>query len=393
MPAMGVEDESPRARIAVVGAGWWGQGWHIPHLSRHPGVELVAIADPSSTIRSTLNSNMLQLEELGKRYGARTFKSHTELFESGLQLDGVVIATAHAAHYEVGMAALSRGLHVFMEKPMTTDVREAEALLRAVQKSNKRLFMVNNTANWTRQTRKAFEWVSTGRIGTVQHVNCYMGNVLQWLLEDPANAGWCVPSGTMLGNGFAWGQLSHTLAWVIKVSGLTPMSVYADMNYSEVTGADMYNAAIIRCTSGAIISLQGVATLAPEPGGDPNLPPSGKQSEQRIFGSEGYIAYMGMNDKKDSGSLKLCRHDGANEEIPEFEWEDGNPDGTGPESLQNFVAGCRGDANVWNGTDADVGYKVVCVLDGMYRSAKSGNRENLLCGEVAPCMRKRARLS
>lgn len=272
---------------------------------------------------------------------------------------------------------------------MTTDPEEAKQLLREVNTSGK-LFMVNNTANWRLQTKKACEWVSAGRIGLIQHVSCYMGNSLLWLFEDPANSGWCFPNGKMTGNGMAWGQLSHTLAWVLRVANLTPVSVIAEMNHSEKTGADMYDAALIRCSNGAIICLQGVATLAgekPKGGGDER--PSGKQAEHRIFGSDGYIAYNGVDTKKESGSLVLRRHDGDCEELPGgFDWEDGDQDGIGPESLQAFIAGCRGDANVWNGTDADIGYKVVCVIDGMYRSAKNGGRrEHLLCASPADCMK------
>ena len=41
----------------------------------------------------------------------------------------------------------------------------------------------------------------------------------------------------MIGNGMAWGQLSHTLAWVLHVTGLQPRTVYAEMGHSLVTGA------------------------------------------------------------------------------------------------------------------------------------------------------------
>lgn len=359
----------------------------MPHLTRNPHCELVAIVDSSKTIRSTLNPDMQQLPALGERYSVRTFETHSELFKSGLPLDGVVVGASHAAHYDIGIAALSAGLNVFMEKPMTTDPCEAKALLSEVRHSGK-LFMVNNTANWRSQTQKAVEWVSAGRIGIVQHVSCYMGNSLLWLLEDPANAGWCLPTGRMVGNGFAWGQLSHTLAWVLRVTCLTPASVIADMNYSEKTGADMYDAAIIRCTSGAIICIQGVATLAGEkPKGDGDARPSGKQAEHKVYGSEGYLTYNGIDTKKESGSLILRRHDGGCEEVQGFDWEDGDQEGIGPASLQAFIAGCRGDTDIWNGVDAEIGYKVVCVIDGMYRSAKNdGSREQLMCAGPATCM-------
>lgn len=83
-----------------------------------------------------------------------------------------------------------------------------------------------------------------------------------WLFEDAANEGWIKPSGSMLGNGMGWGQLSHTLAWVLRVTGLVPVSVYAEMLHSESTGADLFDAAIIRCASGALINMQARLALA-----------------------------------------------------------------------------------------------------------------------------------
>jgi len=366
----------PAARLAVVGAGWWTQGWHLPHLARHPQAIISAIVEPSSHIRSSLNPDIQQLSTLGEMYAAPTFESFDQLLSSGTQLDGVVIGATHKAHYDLGMKAIESGLNVFMEKPMTTDPSEARKLADAVERNGK-LFMVNNTANWRDQTKLAAEWVSTGRIGEVQHVNCYMGSPLLWLFNDPANEGWIQPSGSMIGNGMAWAQLSHSLAWVLRVTGLHPKSVYCDMNLHKEHGCDMYDAAIIRCTNGAMISITGIAAVAGEkPATAADLRPTGKQVQNLVVGSEGLLDYSGLDHRIDSGKLMLRRHDFESEDLEGFEFEDGDQDGIGPASLQAFVAGCQGD-DVWNGCDAEVGWRVVCVLEAMYRSAASGSREDL----------------
>ncbi|KAL1515318.1 hypothetical protein AB1Y20_001949 [Prymnesium parvum] len=360
-------------RVGVVGAGWWAQGWHLPHLSRHPEVTIAAIIEPSRNIRSTLNPQIEQLPALGEKYAAPTFDSLGAALEAGVEMDGVVIAASHSAHAELGRLALSAGLHVFMEKPMTTDVAEAAALVSAVRQSGK-LLMVNNTANWRAHTMHAFEWVRQRRIGAVRHVSCAMGSPLLWLFEDGANEGWVKPSGSMLGNGMGWGQLSHTLAWVLKVTGLQPATVYAEMNYSSTTGADLFDAAIIRCACGALINVQGVgATAGDTPPTQTDQRPSGKQIDNRIFGTEGFIQYSGLDHRSDSGALLLRRHDGCNETIEGFEFEDGDQNGTGPASLRAFIAGCAGES-VWNGCDAELGFQVVATIEAMYRSVAEGRR-------------------
>ena len=156
-------------------------------------------------------------------YGTPTFPTVGELLASdNTALDGVLVASTHATHSEIATQALDRGLHVLCEKPMTTDPGEAWALAAAAERSGK-YFCVNNTANWRANCQRARELVAARRIGSIEHVQCYMGSPLLWLFDDPENEGWTKPTGTMRGNGFGWGQLSHTLAWVYRVTGLEPL--------------------------------------------------------------------------------------------------------------------------------------------------------------------------
>jgi predicted dehydrogenase len=201
------------------------------------------------------------------RYGAPIFSSIEELLasETSASVDGVLVCTSHHAHAHIGMAALRAGKHVLMEKPMVTDVASANALLAAAEAAAPLAFMVNNTANWQPQVRLAAEAVAGGRIGDVEHVMCCMHSPLLWLFDDPSNEGWTAPTGGMAGNGFGWGQLSHLLAWVFEVTKLEPTQAFATMTHSAHSGADMTDAAVIRCVTRdgkpASISLSGAATV------------------------------------------------------------------------------------------------------------------------------------
>ena len=74
--------------------------------------------------------------------------------------DGVVVATSHSSHAEIGLKSLAAGFHVFMEKPMTTDPIEASSLARAAAKQDK-VFLVNNTANFRDSAQKVREVVAS----------------------------------------------------------------------------------------------------------------------------------------------------------------------------------------------------------------------------------------
>lgn len=364
------------ARIAVIGAGWWSQGWHLPQISRHRAAAVAAVVDPSRQLRSTLNPDMRQLGEFGEMYACPVFLTLDEMLRAEVDVDGVVICTSHAAHFENAKMALERDIHVLCEKPMCTDPVEAWQLAEIAERRNASL-MINNTANWRENTVRAHQMVvKEGLVGNIEHATCYMGSPLLWLFDDPANTGWTKPQGSMLGNGFAWGQLSHSLASILRTTELTPIEVLASMRFSEKSGADLYDTAIIRCEeNGATIAFQGTASL---PGENPT---SQKQISNKIFGSEGFVDYSGLDLDPSSGDLVLRRHDGTQVCHEGFYFENYEQDGEGPESLLSFIDLCCASASKkspepatvgWNGCDGLIGARVVSVIDAMYRSALDG---------------------
>jgi predicted dehydrogenase len=237
---------APLARIAVIGAAWWSQGWHLPQLDRNPDAQIAAIMQRSEqpTAASFLNLTLETKTQLAKRYPTvPIFGSCEELLADPLALaevDGVIICTAHAAHADMGSKFLAAGKHVMMEKPMTVDVAEARALAEQATASGL-TFMVNNTANYRQQAFEARKLVESGELGDIHHVLCVMYSPLMFLFDDPANDGWVKPTGTMVqpdgsGNGFGWGQSSHAVAWPLFVGGLDIEEVSAPPPPSRAAG-------------------------------------------------------------------------------------------------------------------------------------------------------------
>ena len=350
------------------GAGWWSQGWHLKHLAANSRATVSAIVDPSPTLRSSLNPDMEQLDQLGQRYRCPVYSTVEEMLDDNAgSLDGSLVASNHATHYEVSKAALESNLHVLCEKPMCTSPSDAWKLVDLVRQHPEQYFSINKTANWRKNTIRANEIACKKELlGKLEHVSCFMGSPLLWLFDDPKNHHWTQPSGDMLGNGFAWGQLSHILGWVLRVTELTPVEVFASMRYSPRSGADLYDTALIRCReNNATIALEGAATLPGE------NPVSQKKIENKIFGEEGYLEYSGFDLSPDSGALVLRRHDGNDLTYEGFEFENYSDEGIGPESLQAFVDVCTGHRGIsdWNGCNAEIGARVVSCIEAMYRSA------------------------
>ena len=108
---------------------------------------------------------------------------------------------------------------------------------------------------------------------------------------------------------------------------------------SDKSGADLTDAALIRCSKGCSISLSGSTCW---PGNAHGEVPTGKQFDVKMFGSKGVLMYGGEDLKPDSGRLELRLHDGTIEIKEGFYMENLEQGGTGIESLQQFVNACRG---------------------------------------------------
>ena len=383
-------NDSKPARIAVIGAAWWSQGWHIPQLHRNPNAELVAIMQRSEqpTAAAFLNLTLKTKTQLKEEYKVPIYSSCEEMLEDKDlmdNLDGVIICTAHSCHSWMGKMFLDAGKHILMEKPMTVNV--AEARLLATQATEAGVtFMVNNTANYRNQYFEARKMINSGEIGEINHVLCVMYSPLMFLFDDPANASWVKPSGDMVqsdgsGNGFGWGQSSHVLAWVLGVANLDVTEVTAMTHRSEKSGADLMDAALIRCqnSQGNNSSISFSAGCG-WPGNSYGTNPRGKHFDIKIFGSKGVLMYGGDDNHPESGQLEVRYHDEKKKAyIAEggFLMENGVVEGNGPESMLQFIAACRG-LPFENGADQNVGFQAVRVLDAMYRSAASGKSEKAM---------------
>jgi predicted dehydrogenase len=115
-------------RIGVVGGGLVAQAMHLHFLTHMSDrFELVALADPSATVR----------EALQRLYGLEaTYPGHEQLLDSAA-LDAVVICSPAQTHAEATLAALERGLHVFVEKPMCITLEDADRVVEAQRKTGR----------------------------------------------------------------------------------------------------------------------------------------------------------------------------------------------------------------------------------------------------------------
>lgn len=102
-------------RTAVVGVGHFGQ-YHLDKYAHLPGARLVAVAD----------IDQARGADVGERFGVPSFTDYRQL--EGL-VDAVSIATPTVTHFEIARFFLDRGIHVLVEKPITTTLSDADELI------------------------------------------------------------------------------------------------------------------------------------------------------------------------------------------------------------------------------------------------------------------------
>ncbi len=146
-----------RIGAAVVGVGIWGQNhalvYHDYHRSR-----LLCVCD----------QNEQRAREVAERFSCDYVTDYDEIVRNS-EIKIVSIATPDHAHFAPALAMIEAGKHVLIEKPLATSVEEAQALVRASQRSPGKA-MVNFQMRWHPAHLAIKEAILDGQLGQL-----YMG--------------------------------------------------------------------------------------------------------------------------------------------------------------------------------------------------------------------------
>lgn len=143
-----------KLRIGIIGCGAIGARVHAPGYKKCEECQIVALADIHEG----------RLRSLGKQTGATgLYTDYKEMLDKE-KLDAVSICTPNYLHAEQTIEAAKRGVHILCEKPMATSRKEADAMLRAVDKNNV-ILMVGFTHRFMNFNIKTKELLDSGVIG------------------------------------------------------------------------------------------------------------------------------------------------------------------------------------------------------------------------------------
>jgi predicted dehydrogenase len=108
-----------KLRVAVIGAGHLGT-IHTRLVKTIDEVELIGVADPSPGARQRIAEDL----------EVPVFEDHRPLMG---KIDAAILAAPTDHHYWIGMELAEAGVHLLVEKPLTSTVAEADALIRATR--------------------------------------------------------------------------------------------------------------------------------------------------------------------------------------------------------------------------------------------------------------------
>jgi predicted dehydrogenase len=151
--------------IGIIGYGYWGPNLvrNFAELSRAK-VAAVADLDPK------------RLELVSRRFpNVKTTTNWQDLIRDP-KIDAIAIATPVNTHFELGMAVLKAGKHLWLEKPMAETSLQARKLVDEAAKRN-RVLLVDHTFIYTGAVRKMGEIVNSGDLGRIYYYDSIRVNL------------------------------------------------------------------------------------------------------------------------------------------------------------------------------------------------------------------------
>lgn len=334
-------------KLAIIGTGIMGQN-AVKVWKRHPGVEIVAVCDRDEKLVQTVSKEH-NIE--------RWFTDHRKLLDSP-NIDAVHINTPDWAHRDAAVDALSAGKHVLVEKPMTTDVGEADEIVKLVKQTGLK-FQVSFNHRWLSVYHKVYSDIQAGSIGEPLLGFAKKNNPIlvptEWLP-------WAAKSTS------AWFLSSHDIdlmCWWINSEGA---EVYASgaKKVLKARGIDTYDAiqAQVRFQNGFFATFESAWIYSNK---SPYLP----DSYMEIIGAEGHVFMDRKTEAIEMATKNAYTYPRTLLNYQVFDrWQ-----GALPACMYSFVDAINENREPF--VTAKDGRRVTAILDALHRSLASGKSEKV----------------
>jgi predicted dehydrogenase len=163
-------------RFGVIGYGYWGPNV-VRNLSNLEYSEVAVVCDRSPAARRRVQKAYPHM---------KVSEDHWEVVTSP-DIDAVAIVTPVWTHFELAKAALQNGKHVFVEKPFTSSIEQAEELIELAERKNLKI-MVDHTFLFTGAVKKIRDLLQEGALGQLYYYDSTRVNL--GLFQHDINVIW-----------------------------------------------------------------------------------------------------------------------------------------------------------------------------------------------------------
>jgi predicted dehydrogenase len=170
------DNNSSVLKIGVIGYGYWGPNV-VRNFYNNPNADVVSVCD----------LNLKSLQRVRRMYPSMATTTDPADILNNPQVDAVAIVTPISQHFPLAKCALENGKHVFVEKPFTRRVSEAEQLIELAERKNLRI-MVDHTFLFNGAVRKIKELIDSGTLGNLYYYDSTRVNL--GLFQNDANVVW-----------------------------------------------------------------------------------------------------------------------------------------------------------------------------------------------------------
>lgn len=345
--------DSKTLQVGIIGAGWWATYAHIPAVQEHPRASVLAVQCRAQE----------KADKVARDFGVPHALTSVEALLELPELDAVVIATTPNVHYAQAKAALEKGKHVLLEKPMTFTVAEARELCDLADAQGVQL-LISCPWHFTGHGLKARQMIRDGKLGEIRMLSILMTNPLDKLLTgintapthgmdkvyvEPNKGSYNDPA--IAGGGQIYCQVCHAAAYISFLTGLKPSEVYAKFDFAGSQN-DIYDALALTLDNGALVTLASTAAT----------PLAERNYEVRVYGTRGILLLELWK-----GTCEYIPFEGEREKLPDIPADQIYPD-RGP--ANNLIEAALGLAP--NGSDGRLGLDSMEVIEAACQSARSG---------------------
>lgn len=162
--------------VGVIGYGYWGPNI-VRNLTGLDGTRVRAVCDKSPSAIARLKRAYPDVQAVSDQ---------REILRS-VDIDAVAVITPVWTHYELAKEALEHGKHVFVEKPFTSNARQAEELIELAARKNLTI-MVDHTFLFTGAVKKIDELIRGGILGDLYYYDSVRVNL--GLFQHDVNVIW-----------------------------------------------------------------------------------------------------------------------------------------------------------------------------------------------------------